>query len=385
MAGYQGWFRAPGDGAGGGWFHWFSGASATASAATFDLWPDMSELASDERFDTQMTLANSTPAQVFSSYKENTVRRHFRWMAESGIDGVFLQRFLVDLTDPSVYSFRNKVTQNVCSGATIHGRTFAIMYDISGAQEETFVQQLKDDWTFLVDAMGVTQSPAYLRENGLPVLAIWGLGFKDRPGTVAQATDLINYFQNEAPEAYRAHVMGGAPFEWRTSTGDSKPGFTNVYKSYDTLSPWSVGRYDSNSTFDSNFSNTIQADVNYANANGLGYAPVIWPGFSWKNLLGGPLNQIPRNGGSFFWHQFARFEGLGPQFIYVAMFDEVDESTAIFKAATAQNQLPTTGQFLHLAQDGISLPSNWYLRLTGMAKKALVGQFQPTTSLPISP
>ena len=86
------------------------------------------------------------------------------------------------------------------------------------------------------------------------------------------------------------------------------------------------------------------------------------------------------------WHQVAKLEPLGPQFIYVAMFDEVDESTAIFKAATNQSQLPTTGQFLHLGQDGLSLPSDWYLQLTGAAKKAFVGRFVPDhLSLPISP
>jgi len=37
-------------------------------------------------------------------------------------------------------------------------------------------------------------------------------------------------------------------------------------------------------------------------------------------------------------------------------------------------------------QDGLSLPSDWYLQLTGAAKKAFVGRFVPNhLSLPISP
>ena len=385
MAGYQGWFRAPGDGAGAGWFHWFSGGGSTAAAANFDLWPDMSELGPEERFDTQMTLPGGGPAQVFSSHKEATVRRHFEWMADAGFDGVFLQRFLTDIAVPGLLSFRNKVTQNVCVGATETGRTFTIMYDITGADPDTFVQQLKDDWTFLVDIMGVTQSPAYLRHNDRPVMAIWGLGFSDRPGSVEQAMDLINYFTNDAPPQYRVHLVGGVPYQWRTSNGDSKPGFESVYTSFDTVSPWSVGRYDSNTSFDSNLNGTAQPDMSYANNQGVGYAPVIWPGFSWANLHDGPLNQIPRNGGDFFWHQFKGIYDLDPQFVYVAMFDEVDEATAIFKAATSASELPTTGQFLHLGQDGTALPSDWYLRLTGAMKRAKIGQFIPSSTLPFAP
>ncbi|MBR58425.1 MAG: hypothetical protein CMH54_10440 [Myxococcales bacterium] len=385
MAGYQGWFRAPGDGAGGGWFHWFSGGGATADNADFDLWPDMSELGPEERFDTQMSLPNGSTAQVFSSYNETTVRRHFEWMASAGFDGVFLQRFLSDIAVPALFTFRNKVTQNVCLGATEHSRTFAIMYDISGADPENFVQQLKDDWTFLVDSMGVTQNPAYLRHNGLPVMAIWGLGVNDRPGTVEQAMELINYFTNDAPSQYRVHLVGGVPYQWRTSNGDSKPGFQSVYDSFDTVSPWSVGRYADNTSFNSNLNNFAQPDTNHANSVGLGYAPVVWPGFSWANLHDGPLNQVPRHGGDFFWHQFDRLYDLNPQFLYVAMFDEVDESTAIFKAATSVSQLPTTGQFMHLGQDGTTLPSDWYLRLTGAMKRAITGQFVPSSALPFTP
>jgi len=387
LFGYQGWFKAAGDGSGDHWHHWFSGKPANASNATFDLWPDLSEFGSDELFATNMSYPDGSTAKVFSSYKTQTVRRHFKWMAETGIDGVFLQRFLSELKDFNQFSFRNKVTDNVCAGATEHGRAFAIMYDISGADPETFVEDLKVDWAYLVEQQGVTGSPAYLRHEGKPVLAIWGPGFHDRPGTAAETLSLINYLQNEAPVHLRAYVVGGVPYHWRTSDGDSKPGFSEVYAHYDAISPWSVGRYADQTAFSSNFNATVLPDKNYVAQIGSDYAPVAWPGFSWANLkkTPGSFNQIPRQGGQFFWHQVRKLYEINPLFLYVAMFDEVDEATAMFKAVTAADKVPVNGTWLHLGEDGWALPSDWYLRLGGAAAKAMQKQFVPQGSLPYQP
>ena len=43
MAGYQGWFRAEGDGAGEGWSHYSERGALTASNLHPDFWPDVSE------------------------------------------------------------------------------------------------------------------------------------------------------------------------------------------------------------------------------------------------------------------------------------------------------------------------------------------------------
>ena len=62
--------------------------------------------------------------------------------------------------------------------------------------------------------------------------------------------------------------------------------------------------------------------------------PVIFPGFSWHNLKATlPLNQIPRNGGTFYWRQVYNAISAGCTMLYGAMFDEVDEGTAMFKMA----------------------------------------------------
>ena len=42
---------------------------------------------------------------------------------------------------------------------------------------------------------------------------------------------------------------------------------------------------------------------------------------------------IPRNKGSFLWKQLMGAIRAGAEMIYVAMFDEIDEGTAIFKCA----------------------------------------------------
>ena len=63
---------------------------------------------------------------------------------------------------------------------------------------------------------------------------------------------------------------------------------------------------------------------------------------------------------------------------YVAMFDEVDEATAIFKVT---NDPPTQAKF----QTYEGLPSDWYLRLTGEGTKLLRGERESSAAIPIRP
>src|SRR5436189_4262596 len=81
MCGYQGWFACEGDGAERGWVHWTRRRGPLAPGnAKVDLWPDVSELAPDERFATDFRRADGSVAEVFSSFKKATVFRHFAWM-----------------------------------------------------------------------------------------------------------------------------------------------------------------------------------------------------------------------------------------------------------------------------------------------------------------
>jgi len=45
------------------------------------------------------------------------------------------------------------------------------------------------------------------------------------------------------------------------------------------------------------------------------------------------------------------------------MFDEVNESTAMFKAAANKTDTPVGANFLYLNVDGKNLPTDWYLKL----------------------
>jgi len=388
LFGYQGWFGCPEDGSRfDGWVHWFKGNTPTASEVRVDFWPDISELTEDELFATDMTLPDGSPAMVFSSYTEETVVRHFRWMEEYGIDGVFSQRFIVGLSDPCSFERLNQVLQNVRAGAEAHGRVFVVMYDITGS-EDRLVEEIKNDWAYLVDILKVTESPNYLHHDGRPVLAIWGPGFTDRNATPEQTMELIDYLQSTAPPEYRVTLIGGVPTHWRTLSGDSlsDPNWAEVYRSFDVISPWLVGRFADEAGADSLKNSVMLPDMAEASASGIEYMPVVWPGFSWHNQYSSyPLNQIPRNGGHLYWRQVYNAISAGATMLYVAMFDEVDEGTAMFKLAPTAEQIPAQGFFVPLDTDGYALPSDWYLRLGGETGRALRGEIRLSAQLPLTP
>ena len=57
--------------------------------------------------------------------------------------------------------------------------------------------------------------------------------------------------------------------------------------------------------------------------------------------------------------------------LYGAMFDEVDEGTAMFKVVASRAEAPQEVPLVTLDVDGQRLPSDWYLRLPREAQKAL--------------
>jgi hypothetical protein len=385
LFGYQGWFLCPGDGSpANDWRHWFRNGMPTAANLTIDLWPDTSELDADELFPTALSYADGSTAQLYSAYRAKTVARHFAWMKQAGIDGVSLQRFLSEVHDPRFFTARNQVTRNVQAAAEAEGRVFAIEYDVTGVDEAYLVEWLEADWRYLVDTLQVTASPRYLRDGGKPVLYLWGLGFRDRPGTPADAATLIDWLTTSADPQYRVTLVGGIPERWRTLDGDSNPdrAWARVYRSFDVLSPWTIGRFGDDAGADA-YRATLAADLAEATAAGKRYMPVVFPGFSWHNLFGGPWNQIPRRGGAFYWRQVWNAVGAGATMLKTAMFDEVDEGTAMFKLAPTASRLPAGAPLVPLDADGRALPSDFYLRAGGAATALLRGDLPLSPSLPV--
>ena len=371
LCGYQGWFRAPGDPAGEGWRHWSRDSSRiNPRSLTFEMWPDMAEATDEEKYPAPgFTDPDGRQAHLFSSAHPLTVERHFKWMEQYGIDGVFVQRFLVSLRDPSL----DQVLGHVRASAAKTGRVYAVCYDLSGVREGRLFDLLASDWKRLVDEMKVTRDERYLHHGGKPVVFVWGF-YSDRFGP-ALAHRIIDLFKTDP--GYEATLVGGCQWQWRV---EKDAEWARAFRRFDVISPWNVGNTMRVEGRKQAATGSWKEDLAEAKKAGMAYLPVLYPGFGWTNLKGKNAAgaTIPRLGGEFFWRQFVTVADLGIDMAYVAMFDEVDEATAIFKVS---NTPPTQAPFA--TYDG--LPADWYLRLTGEGSKLLRGGRKGQRELPIKP
>jgi len=386
--GYQGWFSCPG-GAGWGtnWTHWSNGAP-TGTNMYVDFYPDLTEFPVAQLCRTNMTVGGQT-AYLYSPQTAPVVDRHFQWMQTYGLDGVLLQRFVNDI--PGKKATGDTVLKNVRNGANKYGRGFAIEYDISGVAANNIVTQIQTDWMYLVDQMRVTTQPSYFHHNGLPVVAVWGFGLNDgnHPATPAITQSLIQWFRRGAAPQYRAYFIGGVASWWRSLTNDAytDPAWNAVYDSMDVVQPWNVGRYNSIATADNWYNINMIPDNVRVQSKGHAYQPVIFPGFSWHNLQGtAVLNQIPRLSGQFVWEQALNAKRSGAPMLKIAMFDEVNEGTAMYKCAPRRRNAPDQGTWVAFDADGdTTLPSDWYLRMGGVITQVFKGIIPITAAIPIRP
>lgn len=376
MCGYQGWFNCEGDGANLGWTHWAKRRTRPFAPGnvTVDLWPDVSDYDADERFATGFTHPDGTVAEVFSSGHRKSVMRHFQWMQDYGIDGAFVQRFANGLSRGDALRHKNNVLSHAREGANASGRAFAVMYDLSGLRAGE-VRRVREDWSMLQEKMEITRDAAYLHHDGGPVVAVWGIGFgDDRDYSLKECFELVKWLKSQG-----CTVMLGVPSFWREGRRDATddPMLRAVIKQADIVSPWTIGRYRTPDQAVRHAALVWQPDRAWCDRNELDFLPVVFPGFSWHNLTGAKIGDIPRLKGQFLWSQIVSAKRAGCEMIYVAMFDEVDEGTAIFKCI---DQPPTGDGVRFLDYEG--LPSDYYLRLTGMAAKLLRGEQKPTESVP---
>jgi hypothetical protein len=370
LCGYQGWFSAQGDDSERGWNHWSGPDAFKPGSCTIDLWPDVSELDPDERYPTSFQHADGSTAEVFSSFNRKTVLRHFQWMNDHGIDGVFVQRFISDLSSAKGLRHVNVVLNHCREGANLYGRAYSVMYDLSGMGGRE-MSRVMDDWKLLVDRMQITKDPAYLHHGGKPVVTIWGFGFNDRRRySPTEGLELVKFLKDD-PRYGGCTVMLGLPTHWRTLDGDcvSDPVVHELVQMADIVSPWTVGRYSNPDQVRDYVERRMRTDLQWCKDRGKELMPVAFPGFSWHNMNSrSPLDQIPRLKGEFLWTQFVQAKKAGAAMIYLAMFDEVDEGTAIFKCTSN----PPVGDSSFLNNEG--LPSDFYLKLVGQASRMVRGE-----------
>jgi hypothetical protein len=292
-------------------------------------------------------------------------------MQEYGIDGVFLQRFANELQNPALAAVRNEVLGRVRTSAARHGRTWAIMYDLSGLRADTVERVVKEDWKRLVDLGEIRRDPRLQHHRGRPVVAVWGVGFNDnRRYSLDECERLIRWLKDDPIYGGNAVVLG-VPYAWRTLDRDALPddALLRLCALADVVSPWSVGRVRTPEAATQS-SPKHAADLAWTNAHQMDYLPVIFPGFSWHNLMqtrgqAASTDAIPRRGGDFFLAQADAALTAGARMLYVAMFDELDEGTAIMKTSAQ----PPLGESPFVSEPGV--PSDRYLRLTGEIRERL--------------
>lgn len=373
MTGYQGWFSAPDDGADRGWYHYRGKDGFKPGSCTVDMWPDVSEY--DKLYKTEFVFANGSPAYVMSEYDESTVETHFRWMREYGIDGAFVQRFVSEIKRPKSYNQLNKVWHSAINAANANNRAISVMYDLSGMVpgDEKVVLDDIDKIASEYDIKERKNNPSYLHHSGKPLVAVWGVGFNDnRKYGFKEAEKIIDALTDRG-----FSILIGVPTNWRSLTRDTMedPELHRLIRKCDVVMPWFVGRYNENSF--KNYEKLVKEDVLWCKENKVDYAPLAFPGFSWKNMHK-DSKPIDRNRGSFYWKQLSSHIGNGAEMLYLAMFDEIDEATAIFKCAT---EVPVgESYFLPLDAD---LGSDFYLWLAGQAGKMMRKEISFTKEIPI--
>jgi autotransporter-associated beta strand protein len=357
MTGYQGWFGTPNDIADtGGWKHWSRSSAMIPENFTIDAWPDLTEYDPSTLIRAaNVVTRDGAPAYLFSSRSYPAVKQHFRWMRKHNIDGAWLQRF-----HPKAGAESEWVLRNVSQAAAEEGLIWGVEYDVSGMADSTVAAKLQADWEWLTTQFDLLNDPRYVRENGKPVVFIWGLAVPDRDFTTASANAAVDYFQ-----AQGAYVIGGLPTNWNSLNA----GWQAHMAKYDGVLVWQ---------------NTTTSDAAFFRNRGQDFFPHVWPGFSWANLKQQPANPpvqyTDRQGGQFYWNKGRDWINAGgADRLFIGMFDEYDEATHIMPMTDdPPDPSAAYGRFI----DNQGKPSDWWMMLTDELKRMMFGQRTNTGTLP---
>jgi hypothetical protein len=381
MAGYQGWFKLPKD----------SIMYPDEKQTRIDMWPDVSEY--QKTYPTGLKLADGSVARFFNSSDASTIDLHFKWMKEYGLDGVFMQRFFHMTKPKGPRSSTTALLKPAFAAASKYERAIAVMYDLSGLKGTgEDCSSIIEDWKYLVDSLKVTNqqgAKTYLHHNGKPLVTIWGVGFPDRSYNIRNIglQRLIDFLKND-PVYGGCAVMLGVPTFWRDLNADCNPDpyLHELIKQVDIVLPWMVQRFSPLLHNDMDrYRDVVLEDIKWCKENKIDYAPCVSPGFSWHNLSRyefpddiKPVGSIPRQGGKFYWQQISTAINAGASMLYIAMFDEVNEATAIFKCSD-NPPISDVAKFINM--DG--KPSDTYLWLTGEAAKMLRKEIPLSLKMPV--
>lgn len=201
-----------------------------------------------------------------------------------------------------------------------------------------------------LEVLGVFQSSAYAIQNGKPVICIQGFDLINEPNDPNDALSVIKQLKEHG-----FYVIGGVPSNWRigNSDGSSSPNYLNVYLAFDMIQPWTLGEFEG--IYGARIYQAQQrADFEFCTEHNIDYQPVLYPGYRYM---------VPRFHGDFLWRQFVNIRELGIKNAYLATFDGYHDGTAIAKAAENISMTPIDEHFLTLDYDGVSVSSDFYLRL----------------------
>lgn len=397
MCGYQGWFTAPGDESNSkGWTHWTATGinKFEPGYSSVEYWPEISEY--EKTYETAFVHPDGTKAKVFSSADKSTADLHFRWMKEYGIGGAIIQRFksTVEACASGSDLHSLDVLANCIEASKKYGIAIMVEYDLSGLGSDSDLDMLIKDWDMLNEKFHLTDPsvcPTYLWEKGLPMLGFFGVGLNKGDSTADQYLYLFDNMKGRDGEKGKLSYFAGTGYAWLSSGGSAKPfiEWEEVYKRCAVISPWAVGNFSSIDVIESRMAQ-VANDIKWCKRQNVIYAPVAYPGFSWRNTQTkwknngtaydwDPANRYdmtPREKGMFLWKLLARYRELGAEAAFVAMFDEIDEGTAIFKCVKKSNTPINTNPYF---PDGIflgyddDLDPGYYMKLVGEAGKWYAG------------
>jgi hypothetical protein len=366
MCGYQGWFGAPNDLQDEGWIHWCRSGRMITNNLNTDQWPDMSLYPSTSYFQTEdIKTKSGKTGYVFSDASPETVDTQFKWMRQNSIDGVFLQRFLKDSQPPTGQN-PEWALANVREAANLEGRVWCIEYDVSLISDGSAFSTITNDWMWLVNTFKLTQDTRYGHQNGKPVVAIYGMGNSSGSISVTTANKIISWFKTNSYSG-PCYVWGGVPLNWLSQWSTE----SSVYTNFNAIEAWHSSNY--------------AADIAKCTTFGATYWPILWPGFSWSNE-----QQLPANNSAFkdrfagmrYWTNIYQvMTNATVANLFVGMFDEYDEGTAIMPM-TDDPPLSPVGTWKGAFIGNEGAPSDWWVVLTGEGRADMFKQRTNSVTMP---